>query len=471
MKYIADKILIAPDETPSAIRKKVAQKLGVSPSSVRYTIIRRNWWRGKNGGAIEICVEAETNEFIHNTSYFPPEPQEAPAFDFRLKRSPVVVGFGLRGVIAAYILARNGLCPIVLEDGPSLNEPGSTKEVDSGEGGIGAKAGMLFSPALLNPQLKAILREEGITFDNADAHQVVSPAFIKSFVKKLRDIILSKGGQIIYHAKYLGTKKRFGRVHGVIFEEKGTQNFVRTDHVLICNGEYDDQFYLGFCIESSTRFFNQFVYGKAVVDPKLPTYYAESSYQSKGGSPCILMTGLGKASLKDIGSKQQRMMQVFDFSCKGNNAVSYLGVRVSKGELDKLTREGYIASKPSCVPYCTVADFLYHKTPLRLGSVKPSDTCQAQLTSLNKLYGSNISPILENALRQFGKAFPYLLQDDALVGGMIVFRGNSDPENADFLAKGLYFASNSPTKSFDFAATISAGFAASAALSANFKSN
>lgn len=460
MRYIVDKIFVAPDEPPSVIRKKVAQKLGVSTTAVRYNVIRRNWWRVKNGGFIELRVEAETNEFIHNTSYFPPEVKPAPSFDIHLKKRPVVIGFGLRGVIAAYLLAKHGLAPIVLENGPSILEQTGTKKkgLGEGEGGLAAYTGMMFHPDLLNNDLKDILKEDGIVFDSVDAHQYLSAAYIKSFVKKLHSTIVEKGGEVIFGAKYLGVKSRFGKVRGVLCEINGEQTLIRTDNILICNGEYDDQYYLGICIESSSRYFNQFVYGKALPDAKLPSYYAESSFTTKNGDQCVFMTGLGKATLLDIGAPKQRMKQVLDFGQKGRNVLSYLGVRVSEGELEKIVREGYVASKPGFIPYDTVGDFLYHRDPLKLGSVKPYNVTQVHLTSLNKLLGSKISTALETALKQFGKAFPYILQEDALVGGVVELSGNSDPESADFLAKGLYFAPSSPTKCIDFASAISAGY-------------
>ena len=72
MKYLVPKIYVNPDDTSTTIRKKVAQKLGVSVSSLRVTVVSKQWWRGNNGGMIELCVEAETNEFIHNTAFFQP---------------------------------------------------------------------------------------------------------------------------------------------------------------------------------------------------------------------------------------------------------------------------------------------------------------------------------------------------------------------------------------------------------------
>ena len=461
MKYVADQIFVTPDETPTSIRKKVAQRLGVSPSSLRVTILSRQWRRGITEGCIELTVEAETNEFIHNTTFFPPDLELAKWEPTALPRRPVVVGFGLRGVLTAYLLARLGLKPIVVEKGKSLAER-DTKTHDhsfnyaEGEGGASVFTGMMLSLKDLNPTFRAFLAEEGIRFEDKDAFQYLPTAFLKSFVAKLHTLIEIRGGEIFFETTCIGVKSMFSKMRGVIVEQNGQKKLIRTGHVIFCDGSNDDEAYLGCSVESSTKLFNQFVYGKAVADSKLPVYYAESTLRLKSGRAGLLHTGLIKPTLMDFYGHEHVLGQTYEFSGKGKNAVSYVGVSVTLNEAKTLMREGYDSSKPFAIPYSTITDFFFHKDPLRLGTVKPYRVSDITLTSMNRLLGNKLSPEIEKALQQFGKAFPYLLEEDALVGGMIILRGKKDAEKANISAKEQYFVAVSARKSLDFSAVSSA---------------
>ena len=133
---------------------------------------------------------------------------------------PVVVGFGPAGIFAAYILALNGLKPIVVERGKSLEERAKdvekffdTMELDEnsnvcfGEGGAGA-----FSDGKLNTNNK----------DKTGIYKFVLETFVKfgadgkilyenlphigtdklvDVIKNIRNEIVRLGGEIYYNTK------------------------------------------------------------------------------------------------------------------------------------------------------------------------------------------------------------------------------------------------------------------------------
>ena len=135
-------------------------------------------------------------------------------------RRPVVVGFGPAGIFAAYILALNGLKPIVVERGKSLDD--RVKDVDKffetleldensnvcfGEGGAGA-----FSDGKLNTNNK----------DKTGIYHFVLETFVKfgadkkilyenmphigtdklvGVIKNIREEIIKLGGEIHYNTK------------------------------------------------------------------------------------------------------------------------------------------------------------------------------------------------------------------------------------------------------------------------------
>ena len=373
------------------------------------------------------------------------------------------MGFGLRGVIVAYLLARMGLKPIVLEQGEELllregKQKDKAFDYIHGEGGISAYSGTLFSPNELNPALRNMLAEEGITFEGTEAHQYLPAASIKSFVKKLHEVILSKGGEVLFRSRYVGLKRFFGKLKGVRYQYEGQEKLIRTAQVVFCNGEGDDELFLGCAIESSARLFNQFVYGKAIVDAKYPPYYAESNFRPKGGREAFLMTGLPKASLLDVFSHASLLGQVLEFNGKGKNAMSYVCVEVNMQEGSRLMQEGYVSGKPFTVPYSIITDFFFRRESLKIGTVKPLNVSRILLTSMNRLLGPAVSPEVERALRQFGKAFPYLLQEDGLIGGLVLLRGKKNAENLNISAKDTFFVSTGARKSLDFSNLCNAAF-------------
>ena len=474
MKYIADHILLSPDETLPSLRRKVAEQLGVSTSGLRVSVIRKSWKRSKNGGFIEARVEAETNEFIHNTSFFSAEPERKFLETPKLKHPPVVIGFGLRGIIATYILAKKGLCPIALESGMSLSlrESRAKDRLSvplNGEGGLPSCTGMLFTPDTLPLEVREMLEEEGIQFDTVNAHQYLTPNAMRGIVKKLHMAILEAGGQVYFEAQYLSTKRRFGKLRGVYFSLLGEKKFVKTSEVIIANGALDDTFYLGVAVESAQKTFNQVVYGKTLPDEKYPRYFLKSCFKTKQGDPCLIMCGLPNPSLLDVGSGREAMAHAFEFSGKNKNAVSYIATLTDRQSVEAIQLGSYITGSPSSVPCSTVSDFMLRRNPLRLAAIKPMNVSRIKLRDMNVLLGERIAAPIHHALEQLGRAFPFLLADESLVLGIVTLQGNKETDYPDLDAKGIHVTAILPENSLDFGSAATAGYRAVMALCAHAK--
>lgn len=133
---------------------------------------------------------------------------------------PVIVGFGPAGMFCAYILALNGLQPIILERGESVdarlrsverffnnNELNTESNVQFGEGGAGT-----FSDGKLNTLtkdkygrqefvLESFVRfgaNENITY-SAKPH--IGTDILKNVVKNIREEIINLGGTFYFNTK------------------------------------------------------------------------------------------------------------------------------------------------------------------------------------------------------------------------------------------------------------------------------
>lgn len=145
-------------------------------------------------------------------------------FSFEKKHSelaPVVIGFGPAGMFCALMLARMGLCPVVVEQGKNVDE--RTKDIQNfwesgkldplsnvqfGEGGAGTFSDGKLNTNLNNDICKKILNEfvhYGAEKDILiDAKPHVGSDRLKSVVKNLRQEILSLGGKIMFSHKFVG---------------------------------------------------------------------------------------------------------------------------------------------------------------------------------------------------------------------------------------------------------------------------
>ncbi len=463
MKFIVDNISVSESDGVSVIRKKTAERLGAHAQKLRVEVVSRRWVRTEKGGAISLTVLAETNEFLRSTSSFSlhQEP-EVPTAPLSWKCRPVVVGFGLPGIIAALYLAKRGLCPLVLERGPPMDVRSlslSKKAVSSqdGEGSVLARIGSLLLMDNLDPRLKAFLAEEGVSFKGLDAQQYIDPATMRSILSNLRMKIVSYGGEVLFNAKYLGTKSRFGKIKGVLFETGGVTKLFRTSKVLLAYGACDDTFYLGTSMPAPTSLFNEQVYGKKTIDDRYPLYISEHTIKNQNGRG-LLITGLRGARVVDIGAASELCLQAFEYEGKGKHVHCFAGIEVSREESEKVCKNAFDSNKPGRIPCSSVSDFYAKKTPLRLGEIKPDRTADIRLENYSKILGPSLAKRFASALAFLAKSYPYLDGKDAILEGLFLLAGCQDgqPKKVD----GVYVSRVPATGCMDFASKATAGFKA-----------
>jgi len=141
-------------------------------------------------------------------------------------KSPVIVGFGPAGMLAALYLARCGAKPIVIERGSQIEkrkedvlafindkklDPNSN--IQFGEGGAGTFSDGKLNTNLKNPLIKFILNEfyihgakEDILYD-AKPH--IGTDYLELVVKNIRLEIISLGGRIYFNHLFKDIRKRF----------------------------------------------------------------------------------------------------------------------------------------------------------------------------------------------------------------------------------------------------------------------
>ncbi len=247
------------DKHEEEITKKLTKKLNIKQSDIKsLEILKRSIDARKDevnyvySLAIDVAASLRLSKNDRDISPYEAGSYEFPKFDASLIKSrPVVIGLGPAGLFCAYMLAKNGFRPIVLERGKCVDD--RTKDVEHfwatgvldtesnvqfGEGGAGS-----FSDGKLNTLVKdkvgrnkevlRVLVECGapaeILYDNKPH---IGTDILKTVVKNLSDKIREMGGEIHYQSKVTDFEINNNSISAVFCNEKRYE----TDTVVLAIG-------------------------------------------------------------------------------------------------------------------------------------------------------------------------------------------------------------------------------------------
>lgn len=208
-------------------------------------------------------------------------------------KRPVVVGFGPAGMFAALLLAEMGMQPLVLERGGDVDSRAQAVDafrstgklnpennVQFGEGGAGTFSDGKLTTRIKDPRCRKVLEEmaaagapEEILYD-AKPH--IGTDLLRGVVKRMREKIISLGGEVRFFAKVSGFEWENDCVRAV-FLQNGEK--IETEDVILALGHsardtftllYEENFALeqkpfamGVRIEHPQRMINEVQYGAA----------------------------------------------------------------------------------------------------------------------------------------------------------------------------------------------------------------
>ena len=450
----------------NSIKFAIAKKLGTNEKNILDFIILKRSIDARNKQnvcwvfSLGVNTSKKVEKKFEKLAYLP----DYSLFSFEKKYcqlAPVVTGFGPAGMFCALMLARMGLCPIVVEQGKCVDERAkdiqnfwqngeldTLSNVQFGEGGAGT-----FSDGKLNTNLnsdicKKILNEfvhfgaeKDILFD-AKPH--IGSDRLQTVVKNIRQEILSLGGKIMFSHKFVGFETFDGKLESVeILDLKtGKIQKIFTHHLVLAIGHSardtfellkqkqfeirQKPFAIGVRLEGNQQQLNACQYGDYA--KYLPSAdFKLVSHLPNGRSAftfCMCPGGFVVASNNDFGEIVTNGMSNMGRDNKNFNSAILVNVNPSDFESDdvlsgvefqrkyeKLAFE--LGGKNYFAPCQTVGSFLDAKP--NISSTKSSYKPGVKFCELKECLPDFVVESLKMALQQFGKKLDCLANPDNLL--------------------------------------------------------
>ena len=377
-----------------------------------------------------------------------------------LKHPIYIAGFGPAGIFCAYLLAKEGYRPIVLERGYDVDRRVQVVDgfwtkgildpvcnVQFGEGGAGTFSDGKLTTRINDPNCQYILTllhrfgapEEILT--KAKPH--IGTDKLRGVIKRLREEIVSLGGQVLFEHCLEQIHLQNNRVCAITVNGQTlpTENLVLavghsardTFSMLEDLGVFLEpkNFSVGVRIEHLQKRINEGLYGKMAGHPNLPVGEYQLSYRENGRGVytfCMCPGGLVVPSSSSPESVVTNGMSEYLRNRENANCAVVVSVGAEdfgshpldgmrfQQELEQ--RAFQAGGRNYAAPGACVGDFLSGKKGLSLKEVQPSYALGVVPCELRSLFPSVVSQMLEKGLRLFDHKIKGFAAPDAVLTGV-----------------------------------------------------
>ena len=440
-----------PVDKQQNIAVAIAKKSGKKPTSFR--VEKRSI--DARGGKVNFVYTVEVS--FDGTPLAPKERLTVPTV--RSESRPVIIGYGPCGMFAAYILAKAGLRPIVLERGKTVAERQKDvsdfhhnrqlnphSNIQFGEGGAGTFSDGKLTTLIGSPLCAEVLE----TFIECGAPEEIrwlarphiGTDVLRTVVTNLRQKTISLGGEIRFETQATELLTQNGKIRGVAADED-----ILTDTLILAIGHsardtleqlyfqnipmIPKAFSVGARIEHPQELINNAQYGRyaqylGAADYKL-------SYHTNDGRGvytfCMCPGGYV------VGAASEENMVVTNgmsfHAREGQNANAALLVDVRPDDYGsehplngmffqrELERAAFQAGGNNYNAPCQrVEDFLNHRASDTFGTVKPTYLPGVTPSNLDTVLPSFVCDSMREALPVFAKKIQGFDLPDALLTGV-----------------------------------------------------
>lgn len=375
----------------------------------------------------------------------------------RMEHRPVVIGLGPAGLFCAYVLARYGYRPIVLERGDSIDRrDGAVRafweegrldpesNIQFGEGGAGAYSDGKLTTRINDPLCETVLH---ILTENGAPEEILKLAkphigtdLLKAVVKTMREGLIERGGEVHFRTPLTGITVKNGRLAAV---EADGQEIACERAVLAIGHSARDTFTalyrqgvemlpkpfsVGVRIEHTQETIDRALYGKLAGHPALPPAEYTLSHRENGRacySFCMCPGGMVVAAASEAGGVVTNGMSYH--ARDGRNANAALAVSVDPGDFDdgtplggvafqrRIERAAYAATGSYRAPCQTVGDFLHDRPSKRADAVQPTYPAGVAFGEVGAALPAFVTDQLRRSLPVFGRKMRGFDGADALL--------------------------------------------------------
>lgn len=480
-------IRIKADLSDDELFEKIYKKYKINKNDVTERRIIKKSIDARNKADIfynySLELECKNENKIKNVQIVKKEEPFKIIVNRKSSKRPVIIGAGPAGLFSALTLAQNGIKPIIIEQGKTVDERKKDVEefqktgklntlsnVQFGEGGAGTFSDGKLTSGIHNPLCKIVLKEfynfgapEQILYINKPH---IGTDNLINIIRNMRNEIIKLGGEFLFNEKVTDFEFENSKVTAVICGKR-----IETDTVILAIGHsarstfeklYEKgvkmekkNFSIGVRIEHKQSMINKSQYGE-ITKLKLPPAEYKMAYHGENRSCytfCMCPGGTVIASSSEPETIVTNGMSVY--ARNGENANSAVLVNVTpndfKGESplegmyfqkDLEQKAFKLGGSNYNAPIQRFEDFENNVKSTHIGEIKPTYKPGVTLSNLNEILPDFISKTLIEGIKYFDKSIKGFAHPDAILTG--VETRSSSPvqitrnENKQSNIKGLY---------------------------------
>ena len=460
-------------DTTKELTNKVSSKLKCHPKDIQELKISKKSLDARQKPNLYYIYEVDvklTNEsqilkykFKNNDIFITPKEEYIfPTLgNKKLSNRPIIVGSGPAGLFCAYLLAKQGYKPLIIERGEPVEKRIETVEhfwktgelneqsnVQFGEGGAGT-----FSDGKLNTLVKdknfrmkkvfEIFIECGANPEILYLHNPhIGTDILRTIVKNIRNKIIDMGGTFHYNSCLTDLEIKNNKIQAI---EINHQEKIKTDILVLAIGHSardtfeillqkglsltSKPFALGIRIQHPQELIDQNQYGENYPKTLPPASY-KLTYRTKEGrgvySFCMCPGGYVVNASSEKGKLAINGMSYSKRDSKNANSAIVVTVTpedYGNDPLDgmnfqrKLERETYQLGNGK-IPIQLLKDFNNSVESKNLGNISPIFKGEYKLSNLNDLFPDFICEALKEAIPNFDKKIKGFSSDNAILAGI-----------------------------------------------------